>query len=191
MSLQEPYYRPQARSPRRKPVGSAGSDQLRPLTKITPDSPPLHSGNTYPTSPPQQPSSYRQSLSAATTDSSHTRSRTASSGTLPGTMNHTQPYVTATPGNPPMPYQQWAMNQQNPPARRTLSNATTSTSSTGGPTRKPSSSSSTLHRSTSNRSGSSPSSYVALMRKQKATVWSDRAQVSRVSRVRAMIETIC
>ena len=55
------------------------------------------------------------------------------------------------------------------PARRTLSNATTSTTS----------SSSLPHRTSSNRSGSStiqPTSYVALLRKQKATVWCDRSQ---------------
>lgn len=33
-----------------------------------------------------------------------------------------------------------------------------------------------LRRSSSSRSGNSPTSYVALMRKQKATVWCDRAQ---------------
>ncbi|KAL9054100.1 MAG: hypothetical protein Q9162_004357 [Coniocarpon cinnabarinum] len=59
--------------------------------------------------------------------------------------------------------------------RRTLSNATTSTASTNGG-RKHSAGASTLQRTTSSRSGSSPTSYVALMRKQKATVWSDRAQ---------------
>ena len=175
MSLPDPSFRTQDRAPRRKPVTSSGPDQLRPLTKINPDSPPVRSAQ--PLSPPYQQPNHRQNLSSATASSAHSRSRTASSGTLPG-MNTPQPYVTATPGNPPMPYQQWAMNQQSAPARRTLSNATTSTTSTTGPTRKPSSSSSTLQRSTSSRSGNSPTSYVALMRKQKATVWSDRAQVS-------------
>lgn len=63
--------------------------------------------------------------------------------------------------------------------RRTPSNATSSTSnSTAVPTRTPSTVSSTLSRTASSRSGASlsPSSYVALMRKQKATVWCDRAQ---------------
>jgi len=66
------------------------------------------------------------------------------------------------------------MNQQ---TRRTLSSATSSTTSTGGLARENSTSSSQLQRSTSSRSESSPNSYVALMRKQKATVWCDRAQV--------------
>ncbi|KAI7263588.1 hypothetical protein KC345_g9076 [Hortaea werneckii] len=74
-----------------------------------------------------------------------------------------------------------------PSARRTLSNATSSTSSTSttnqGLQRAPTNSSFTgpgnaPRRSTSSRStaSGSPSSYVALMRKQKATVWCDRAQ---------------
>lgn len=87
-----------------------------------------------------------------------------------------QPYTRPTNTNP-ISHQAY-MNQYNPTARRTLSNATTSTSSTGnGPARANSTSSSQLQRSTSSRSGSSPNSYVALMRKQKATVWCDRAQV--------------
>ena len=66
-------------------------------------------------------------------------------------------------------------------SRRTPSNATTSTiSSQGGPARTTSSASATasLRRSASSRSGQSfvPTSYVALMRKQKATVWCDRSQ---------------
>ncbi|KAI7346988.1 hypothetical protein KC336_g22780, partial [Hortaea werneckii] len=72
-------------------------------------------------------------------------------------------------------------------ARRTPSNATSSTSSTSttnqGLQRAPTNSSFTgpgnaPRRSTSSRStaSGSPSSYVALMRKQKATVWCDRAQ---------------
>lgn len=73
---------------------------------------------------------------------------------------------------------------QPPPNRRTLSNATSSTSSTStntGLQRAPTNSNfstSAPRRSTSSRSTSSasPTSYVALMRKQKATVWCDRAQ---------------
>ncbi|TKA81237.1 hypothetical protein B0A55_02362 [Friedmanniomyces simplex] len=70
------------------------------------------------------------------------------------------------------------------PARRTLSNATStsSTSTNAGLQRAPTTSgfstASAPRRSTSSRSTSSasPTSYVALMRKQKATVWCDRAQ---------------
>ena len=93
-----------------------------------------------------------------------------------------QPYSRPTNTNP-ISHQAY-MNQYNPTARRTLSNATTSTSSTGnGPARANSTSSSQLQRSTSSRSGSSPNSYVALMRKQKATVWCDRAQVCQGSKL--------
>lgn len=59
----------------------------------------------------------------------------------------------------------------NPMARR-LSSATTSTASTGNtPGMNPD-----IRRSSSSRSGNSQSSYVALLRRQKATVWCDRAQ---------------
>ena len=61
-------------------------------------------------------------------------------------------------------------------SRRTPSQSTTSTGYT--PSRTPSNVSSQLSRNASTRSGASvtPGSYVALMRKQKATVWCDRAQ---------------
>lgn len=64
-------------------------------------------------------------------------------------------------------------------SRRTPSTSTTSTANTGYiPNRTPSTASSTVSRTASTRSGASmtPTSYVALMRKQKATVWCDRAQ---------------
>ncbi|KAF2769776.1 hypothetical protein EJ03DRAFT_382502 [Teratosphaeria nubilosa] len=69
--------------------------------------------------------------------------------------------------------------------RRTLSNATSSTSSTStnaglqrAPTNPSFNAAAAPRRSTSSRSttSASPTSYVALMRKQKATVWCDRAQ---------------
>ena len=90
--------------------------------------------------------------------------------------------------------------------RRTLSNATSSTSSTNAGTglqRAPTNSSMTgagsaPRRSTSSRStaSASPTSYVALMRKQKATVWCDRAQhedprilaAQRAAKMRATME---
>jgi len=83
-------------------------------------------------------------------------------------------------GAPPsynMPPQQQAAYGQ--PARRTLSNATSiSSTSTNTGLQQASSSANVPRRSTSSRSTSSasPTSYVALMRKQKATVWCDRAQ---------------
>lgn len=64
-------------------------------------------------------------------------------------------------------------------SRRTASTSTTATANTNfTPTRTLSNVSSTLSRTSSSRSAGSitPSSYVALMRKQKATVWCDRAQ---------------
>ncbi|KAL9100189.1 MAG: hypothetical protein Q9163_004410 [Psora crenata] len=62
-------------------------------------------------------------------------------------------------------------------SRRTPSQSTTS-SATFAPSRTPSNVSSKISRTSSTKSGGSTtaSSYVALMRKQKATVWCDRAQ---------------
>ena len=86
------------------------------------------------------------------------------------------------------------------PARRTLSNATSisSTSTSTGMQRAPTDSFNGPHRTGSARSASSasPTSYVALMRKQKATVWCDRAQAEdprilashRAAKMRAAVE---
>ncbi|KAL8949508.1 MAG: hypothetical protein Q9222_004385 [Ikaeria aurantiellina] len=70
-------------------------------------------------------------------------------------------------------------NNAAPLSRRTPSTSTTSTSNTTYvPSRTSSTISNPLSRTSSARSGQSitSSSYVALMRKQKATVWCDRAQ---------------
>lgn len=70
-------------------------------------------------------------------------------------------------------------NNAAPMSRRTPSTSTTSTTNTSHiPSRTSSTISNPLSRTSSARSGQSisPSSYVALMRKQKATVWCDRAQ---------------
>lgn len=56
--------------------------------------------------------------------------------------------------------------------RRTLSNATTSTASSSSLPKH----STSIRRSNSNRSSNTGSSYTAMMRRQKATVWCDRAQ---------------
>ncbi|KAH6637005.1 hypothetical protein F5144DRAFT_601695 [Chaetomium tenue] len=107
----------------------------------------------------------------------HSRTRTTSSNTFPAGMQG--PYQ-------PNPYQQQTHLAQ-PPVnhqRRSPSVNTFSTVSSGGGMAPPAAyrTSPTLdvRRSTSGRSGgasSSPqSSYVALLRKQKATVWCDRAQ---------------
>ncbi|KAL9011667.1 MAG: hypothetical protein Q9173_003504 [Seirophora scorigena] len=70
-------------------------------------------------------------------------------------------------------------NHAAPLSRRTPSTSTISTTNTNHvPSRASSTTSNPLSRTSSNRSGQSvtASSYVALMRKQKATVWCDRAQ---------------
>ncbi|USW51628.1 hypothetical protein Slin15195_G049470 [Septoria linicola] len=119
---------------------------------------------------------------------SHSRARTNSSGVMP---------IYNTSHSPPLPSTSsaYSMTQQQPQPqqqqyapqpsqqRRTLSNATSSTSSSNtnlnrAPTNSNYSTAASVRRSTSSRSNSSisPTSYVALMRKQKATVWCDRAQ---------------
>ncbi|KAL4801600.1 hypothetical protein BDV18DRAFT_148945 [Aspergillus unguis] len=101
----------------------------------------------------------------------HSRSRTSSSHVLPysGHQQSYQPHQPYSTGPSPshtmtVPY--------NPMARR-LSTATTSTTSTGNLN---SSFNPDMRRSSSARSTNSQMSYVALMRRQKATVWCDRAQ---------------
>ncbi|KAL8649684.1 MAG: hypothetical protein Q9210_004255 [Variospora velana] len=74
---------------------------------------------------------------------------------------------------------QYNNNHAAPLSRRTPSTSTTSTANTNHiPSRTSSTVSNPLSRTSSARSGQSvtASSYVALMRKQKATVWCDRAQ---------------
>ncbi|EEH21832.1 hypothetical protein PABG_04048 [Paracoccidioides brasiliensis Pb03] len=77
-------------------------------------------------------------------------------------------------------YQQQHQQRMNPslPMRRS-STATSSTTSTGGKGHQPHGHPGTqvdIRRSSSSRSTNTPLGYVALMRKQKATVWCDRAQ---------------
>ncbi|KAF2646600.1 hypothetical protein P280DRAFT_512767 [Massarina eburnea CBS 473.64] len=114
----------------------------------------------------------------------HSRSRTTSSGIFP------PPAASPTTAN---------MSSQYPPQmyqsslRRT---PTSSTSSTAGTPNR--SNSGAMRRSSSGRSGTSPTSYVALMRKQKATVWCDRAQYEdprilaqqRQAKMRATMEVV-
>ncbi|KAF2651852.1 hypothetical protein K491DRAFT_606107 [Lophiostoma macrostomum CBS 122681] len=124
---------------------------------------------------PAQPYSHlhTESIQAA----GHSRTRTTSSGVLP--LGHAASPTTQQ--TPPGTMHASQYPTQYPPqqvigqgTRRTLSNATSSTSSTSGTPNR--SNSGNLRRSSSARSGNSPTSYVALMRKQKATVWCDRAQ---------------
>ncbi|KAL4894573.1 hypothetical protein BDV59DRAFT_200910 [Aspergillus ambiguus] len=91
------------------------------------------------------------------------RSRTPSSQVSPYAA-HQQAYSTG-----PSPQQTMTAPVNYPPSRR-LSSATTSTSSTGN------AAAGDIHRSASSRSAQSQLGYVALMRRQKATVWCDRAQ---------------
>lgn len=93
----------------------------------------------------------------------HSRSRTTSSGIFPPVAPSPTTSTTMTSQYP---------SQYQGSLRRTPTSSTSST--TGTPNR---SNSGALRRSSSSRSGgNSPTSYVALMRKQKATVWCDRAQ---------------
>ncbi|EMD92380.1 hypothetical protein COCC4DRAFT_20961 [Bipolaris maydis ATCC 48331] len=90
----------------------------------------------------------------------HSRTRTTSSGVFP------TPSPTTATMNSQYPTQYQSSLRRTP---------TSSTSSTNGTPNR--SNSGALRRSSSTRSGgNSPTSYVALMRKQKATVWCDRAQ---------------
>ncbi|RFU76789.1 hypothetical protein TARUN_5460 [Trichoderma arundinaceum] len=97
---------------------------------------------------------------------SHSRSRTTSSNVFPAQPQHP----------PPMHLSHQMSNQQF--NRRSPSVSTFSNSSIPPPAAYRTSSNSDLRRSISNRSFGQPQAtgYVALLRKQKATVWCDRAQ---------------
>lgn len=120
----------------------------------------------------------------------HSRTRTTSSNTFPTVLY------------PPQPQQLYPSNMQvhTYSSRRTPSNATYSTTASSGngpaPLRQ---TSQDLRRSTSSRSGGLPATgYVALMRRQKATVWCDRAQhedprliaQQKAAKIRATMEVI-
>lgn len=126
--------------------------------------------------------------------SAHSRTRTSSSSIFPPLSGNNFTY------NPPQ-YQPAMTQYTTTQTRRTLSNATASTSSTStsagaGNARR----NSDLRRSSSGRSTGSQtsSSYVALMRRQKATVWCDRAQYEdprlaaqqRAAKMRATMEVV-
>ncbi|KAJ5104699.1 hypothetical protein NUU61_002046 [Penicillium alfredii] len=103
----------------------------------------------------------------------HSRTRTTSSSVLP--------YVSGPPhyagaSAPPLPPQGMAHPPTYAPSRR-MSSTTTSTTSTGNNhVPQPGSGVPDIRRSASSRSASSQLGYVALMRRQKGTVWCDRAQ---------------
>ncbi|KAF4555140.1 Hypothetical protein D9617_3g022120 [Elsinoe fawcettii] len=101
---------------------------------------------------------------------SHNHTRSASSSAMPYN------------GPPPSYTNYQSQMHMQPMTRRTLSNATSSTNSSGpapsAMNRAPTNTSyaSSIRRSTSSRSQQQATSYVALLRRQKATVWCDRAQ---------------
>jgi hypothetical protein len=99
---------------------------------------------------------------------SHSRSRTTSSSVFPAHMQSSGPIPRAQPGLHPG-------HTRRSPSVNTFSTA----SSIPPPAAYRTSSSTDLRRSISSRSGGTnvqPTGYVALLRKQKATVWCDRAQ---------------
>ncbi|EHK41741.1 uncharacterized protein TrAtP1_011374 [Trichoderma atroviride] len=98
---------------------------------------------------------------------SHSRSRTTSSNVFPPQPQHPPPMLLSHP-----------MSNQQFNNRRSPSVSTFSNSSIQPPAAYRTSSNSDLRRSISNRSFGQPQAtgYVALLRKQKATVWCDRAQ---------------
>ena len=104
---------------------------------------------------------------------SHSRTRTSSSSALPPTESHP---------SPPLSLQQAQQQYLAKDQSRRASTATFSTTASNGNNvnmqRQGTNSSavSAPRRSTSSRSSTTPTSYVALMRKQKATVWCDRSQ---------------
>ncbi|AEO56276.1 hypothetical protein MYCTH_2301019 [Thermothelomyces thermophilus ATCC 42464] len=119
--------------------------------------------------PPMEP--------ASNASYTHSRTRTTSSNTFPAGMQG--PPFQPNPYQPPMHLAQPPVNHQ----RRSASVNTFSTVSSGGmvpPAAYRTSPTLEVRRSTSSRSGgatgSPQPSYVALLRKQKATVWCDRAQ---------------
>ena len=141
--------------PHRKPIAAHTSrnNDLRPLTKIHPDV-------SYTSSSP----------------SHHTTTTTSTYQAYPPRVSST-----TSPAHNQSPY---TSPYNNPmfTSRRTPSQSTTNSSinyQQHPPTRTPSNVSSKISRTSSTRttgSATSTNSYVALMRKQKATVWCDRSQ---------------
>lgn len=137
-----------------------------------------------------EPHSHRRPLDSSSVYS-HSRSRTTSSNTFPVQ----QP----TPMHLHQPYGQ---PQQQSFTRRSPSINTFSTTSTvPPPAAYRTSPTNDLRRSTSSRSGGAPAQatgYVALLRKQKATVWCDRSQyedprllaAQRAAKLRANMEMV-
>ncbi|KAK7403633.1 hypothetical protein QQX98_010598 [Neonectria punicea] len=116
----------------------------------------------------------------------HSRSRTTSSNVFPMHLQNPMPTHLAQPGH--------SAHTRRSPSVNTFSTS----SSIPPPAAYRTSSNTELRRSISSRSGGSPqpSGYVALLRKQKATVWCDRAQYEdpriaaqqRAAKMRATLE---
>lgn len=106
----------------------------------------------------------------------HSRSRTTSSNTFPVQPQH--PHQQPHP-HPPQTYLSQPPAHFNHQRRSPSVNTFSTASSIPPPAAYRTSSTTDLRRSISSRSGGTlaqPTSYVALLRKQKATVWCDRAQ---------------
>ncbi|KAK6218896.1 hypothetical protein QIS74_06105 [Colletotrichum tabaci] len=137
--------------------------------------------------------SRRQQLMDSSAVYSHSRTRTTSSNTFPvnvqgPTSMHLSHHAHANPHQ----------HTRRSPSVNTFS---TTSSAPPPPAAYRTSSTTDLRRSTSSRSGGSspqPTGYVALLRKQKATVWCDRAQYEdprllaqqRAAKMRATLEVI-
>ncbi|KAH8702188.1 hypothetical protein BGW36DRAFT_394898 [Talaromyces proteolyticus] len=164
-----PDYRMYKAAPPRKPVAGHAGLQFQPAEASSPQ-------QQGPDAPNFDKAGY-----------AHQRNRTSSSNVLPyAGSNHHHHYNNFHPQKHHhgqflhRPSQQHTQAPATPSAgpTRTLSNATSSTNSTGNNylTQTMSSVSSDIQRSASSRSAAVPLSYVALMRRQKGTVWCDRAQ---------------
>lgn len=131
---------------------------------------PAHAGFQYHSA--GAPSSQQQHhLTPAYSQPAYQGNRT-SSATLQ--YSHPGSYAPQSPQRPPQAFS--SPTALTVPARK-LSNATMSTTSTGGHYQTYSmSNSSEIHRSSSARSANQQFGYVAMMRRQKGTVWCDHAQ---------------
>lgn len=137
---------------------------------------------------------------------SHSRTRTTSSNIFPNNPYNSHPNAPVPMGGHHMQMQMHLVQPQPNHQRRTPSVNTFSTISSGGMAPPPAyrtSPTNDIRRSTSSRSGGGPgspqaSSYVALLRRQKATVWCDRAQYEdprllaqqRAAKLRANLEVV-
>ena len=121
---------------------------------------------------------------ASPNSSQHSRTRTTSSSVFPTNMQLSASPSRSTSGHSGTDAPSPPLQQNFTPTPITYQNRRFSASTTGSGVhaqlkqmqRQGTSTSSAPRRSTSSRSVETPSSYVALMRKQKATVWCDRSQ---------------